>query len=274
MMTAMLTAVDFITICVLFLAYIPHVLFWLCLPSYRACHDGIGLGALFHCIGNKVVKHMVKAGEISFASRQQSSKDGGSAADDKNSTVLSLNQHPAFVCTSSWNNICNSQQSLLNESETPMNYFVTPEGSVISRKKSDKDSLSIDYELIMNSDYGKPDRCTTASLTGVQPGTPMPGTKQDVLRRSKRGHSIYSDPSISSRNKLILSKDNHGYNTCSTTDPINEKECAKSVEETAFTLDDLAEGNTELNAAQSSISLNVEVSSELDTLDRRAQLDF
>ena len=69
----MLTCIDFATLLLILITYLPHCCLWFCWTKYRPLHDHAGIGGLDHSLSDKIVKSMIKAGEITFGKLQQSS---------------------------------------------------------------------------------------------------------------------------------------------------------------------------------------------------------
>ena len=169
-MVVMLTCIDFATLLLILITFLPHCCLWFCWTKYRPLHDHAGIGGLDHSLSDKIVKSMIKAGEITFGKLQQSSPrlnnlvnafDYPSARSTKNLTSLgSLAGKQLFI--SPFNKL-NRNPFLLRGKPAPstvtsgfsLRYFnrncgypCLPDSPTLSQK-SDKDSLqSIDYEML------------------------------------------------------------------------------------------------------------------------------
>ena len=169
-MVVMLTCIDFVTLLLILITYLPHCCLWFCWTKYRLFHDHAGIGGLDHSLSDKIVRSMIKAGEITFGKLQQSSPrltnlvsafDYPSARSTKNLTSLgSLAGKQIF--TSPFNKLSRNP-FLLRGKPAPSTmtsgfslrylsgnsgYPGLPDSPTLSHK-SDKDSLqSIDYEML------------------------------------------------------------------------------------------------------------------------------
>ena len=95
-MVVMLTCIDFATLILMLMTYLPHCCLWFCWTRYRPLHDHTGIGGLDHSLSDRIVKSMIKAGEITFGKLQSSPRlnslvnafDYPSARSTKNLTSL------------------------------------------------------------------------------------------------------------------------------------------------------------------------------------------
>ncbi len=162
-MAVTLSCVDFFTLALLVVTYLPHVCLWFCWPGYRHRHDHIGIGGLDHAIGETLVRSMIKAGEITFGKLQNSPKMSGTFDYPTLKPTLTLNTlHTLASLSGKHTYYANSEETHYKNQANkpgrsrpmtfPLNYFATSNRSPGSDKRSDKDSLEgIDYDMLMLS---------------------------------------------------------------------------------------------------------------------------
>ncbi len=164
----MLTCIDFATLVLMLLVYLPHCCLWFCWTPYRPLHDHAGIGGLDHSLGEKIVKSMIKAGEITFGKLHQSPRlnnicnafDYPSTKSTKNLThgrpiipskqffawpMDKVGRNPFFLRGKTASTIASGFSYFNNNTKYPGYSTHSPTNS----QKSDPDSLqSIDYEML------------------------------------------------------------------------------------------------------------------------------
>lgn len=182
LMIVTLNCVDFITMCLVFVAYLPHAILWFCWTPYRPLHTHNGIGGLDLSIGEQLVKSMTKAGEITFGKLQNSPGRLGNnlrAAFDyppmkpfKSSlTVNTLNSLNTLASkplgySSSEESIYKTDSSQqLHDALFPAYYMRTPDGSPSSSKHECSSLAETDMSHL------------STHMTTDRVGTPMPGAK-------------------------------------------------------------------------------------------------
>ena len=82
LMSATLTSSELVTLSLGTCLYLVHVTVWLARPDYRTCHEGGGAGGggFYRSIAERIVRSMVKAGEITFRRQQQQQQPATAAA--------------------------------------------------------------------------------------------------------------------------------------------------------------------------------------------------
>ena len=174
LMVVTITCLEVMSQAVMILLYISHTGIWLYWPSYRSRHDSIGISSAHHSVGERIVKSMIKAGEITMSRASSSDSTSSQPQSDKSTTptvTSKLGQIPILVPGSgrdgytfgtiglrksdfsfSLGTICKRQHSLgstFNNSSTgelSLRYFAS--SSPHSQPRSENDSLSIDYAML------------------------------------------------------------------------------------------------------------------------------
>ena len=71
LMGVAITCLEITSLGLMVVLYIAHVALWLGWARYRAMHDSLGLSGAYHSIGDRIVRSMIKAGEITMRRRSQ-----------------------------------------------------------------------------------------------------------------------------------------------------------------------------------------------------------
>ena len=185
LMAVTISCVEAMTLGLMLVVYIIHVFVWLASQQYRVSHDSVGISGLQCSIGERLVKNMVKAGEIRFCNRERERRPipESAPASKANSACCSIDTMASKVSKLSERNILNNRASSFTQktlgsvnkafsssfdslgrtshmisagptAETStLNYFVSPDDRQARASESkeinkDKDTLSIDYDML------------------------------------------------------------------------------------------------------------------------------
>ena len=99
LMGVTVACVEAMTLALMLLAYIVHVIVWLSCPQYRRSHDSVGISGLHCSIGERLVKNMVKAGEIRFCNRDNRSPPDTTSSSNSSKTSACCSENHSIIDT-------------------------------------------------------------------------------------------------------------------------------------------------------------------------------
>ena len=219
-MVVMLTCIDFATLVLVLISYLPHCCLWFCWTKYRPFHAHTGIGGLDHSLSDRIVKSMIKAGEITFGKLQASPRlnnlvkpfDYPSVTSTKNLTSLGslagkqvftspfnkLNRNPFFLRGKAAPSTMTSGFSLQYFNNNSRRYPGLTDSPTCSLK-SDKDSLlSIDYEMLGFRKGPDGFHHADPDLTGVSPCSSFDDVMQRLSRMSDLSYQSSFQKNIAS----------------------------------------------------------------------------
>ena len=178
LMAITVVALEFTSLCFMYVLYIGHLVVWLVAPSYRNLHESLGVGGFYRSLAERIAKSMIKAGEITFSKRNQPSDktaitlaNNSPTLSDKGKTNVGFDTLKGIgnkVLLASRDSMRRNQQSMANKlgNDLSMNYFCGPDTPDSDRKSESRDSLSIDYDML----HGKGERMRNGEhLANIEP---------------------------------------------------------------------------------------------------------
>ncbi len=200
LMNAAIVCLDFTSLAFMYVSYIAHLIVWATASKYRSLHDNVGLSGIYRTIAEKLVKSMIKAGEISLRNRNSRSESGnlqvvglscsttptssdlGLAAREAASQGFSTMGIKSKIFSATFDTLRCSSNSLSGENlhstsdlssfsyYEPLSYQRMEDSADADKAvgpEPEADSMSgIDYEM-MNCNHGDRNRNTPSSLTRV-----------------------------------------------------------------------------------------------------------
>lgn len=182
LMAVTMVCVEGVTLALMALLFLVHLVAWAASMPYRKSHDSVGISGLQCSIGERLVRNMVKAGEIRFCNRDRSRPITASKTP---SACCSVDTMGSKVSKISERNILNNRASSFTQKtlgsvnkafsssfdslgrnsqminagpaadSSSLNYFASPDDDgqpqMTENKEMNKDTLSIDYDMLTHS---------------------------------------------------------------------------------------------------------------------------